>query len=163
MKTVLTALFMWVSFISFAQNDAKIKQIDSIVSSINSITTNITRDTLKQDNAQIGMFARTYLTSVAKDGMLVKYTNNVHTTMSVNGVSESFISNNIFYYNNSKLIKVEEDITRGERRNEMEYYFEDDKVIFVSPNMPELKTRGEELAVMGKMMMNTVKPRLKSQ
>lgn len=141
------------SFSSSAQDDAKVKQIDSLVGAINSITTNIFRDTLKQDMAQMGMSTRTYLTTVTKEGMLVKYVNNVHTTMSQNGVSESFVSNNIFYYDNGKLIKVEENVTKGEMKNDLAYYFENDKVIFVSPDMPELKARGEELLAMSRLMI----------
>lgn len=152
MKTVFTLICICLSLLLQAQNNANIVQIDSIVNSINSVTINIRRDTLKQDNAQLGFSMRTYLTSVTKDGIFVKYSNNVHTNMSQGGISKSFISTNTFYYHNRKLIKVEENMTEGEKKIEGIYYYDDDKLIHFTPDMPQFKQRGEELVLMSKAM-----------
>lgn len=152
MKTILLVLCVFISLFSHAQSDAKIKEIDSIVKSINSLTTNIRHDTLKQDNPQVGMSMRTYLTSVTKDGIYVKYSNNVHTTMSQEGLTRSFESTNTFYYHNRKLIKVEENMSKGDKKIDGTYYYDDDKVIHFTPDTPDFKRRAEELVLLSKIV-----------
>jgi hypothetical protein len=153
MKTILLILCVFFSLFSHAQDTVKIKQVDSLVKVINTGNFTVRRDTLKQDNAQLGLSMRTYLTTVMKDSILLKYVNNVHATTKQGAVEEKFVSTNIFYFNGGKLIKVDENVEKGDKKMEIAYYYDDEKLIHFTPDLPNIKKRGESLVYLVKTMI----------
>lgn len=132
------------------------KQIDALVSYINTSDFKIQRDTIKNDQPQMGLSIRTYLTMVTDGSELKKYVNNVQGTTQENGTAKQMIATNIFYFDHNKLIKVEESATQDDKKIDALWYYEDDKPIYYTLKTDKAQERAELLLTMAKSMLQTM-------
>lgn len=150
--TLLFAAFL--SFLTgYSQDTSNLKHIDALVSQINNSDFKTQSDTIKNDQPQIGLFMRTYLTTVTDGAELKKYVNNVHTTTQENGTTKQMISTNAFYFDHNKLIKVEEFATQGDKKIDALWYYADDTPIYYTSRSDEAQERAELLLTIAKSML----------
>jgi hypothetical protein len=159
MKTIFLIAAILFLLTSYSQDTAKLSQIDSLVSLINTSDFKIEKDTLKQDQPDLGLFMQTYLTMVTSRSEIKKFVNNVHMTRKENGVDKRMVSTNTFYFDHNKLIKVEEFAgeTEGDKQFEALWYYADDKPIYYTLQSDKAQARAELLLTMGKAMVEKIK------
>ncbi len=116
MKTTLLFAAFLFSLIGYSQDTMELKQIDAVVNRINNSDFKTQRDTIKNDQPQMGLSMRTYLTMITDGTELKKYVNNVHATTQENGTTKQMVATNAFYFDHNKLIKVEEFATQGDKK-----------------------------------------------
>lgn len=153
MKT--TFLFAAILFSSaiYSQDTTKLKQIDALVNQINTSDFKTQRDTIKNEQPQIGLSMRTYLTIVTNGTELKKYVNNVHATSQENGKTKQIVAANAFYFDHNKLIKVEEVATQGDKKMEALWYYADDKPIYYTLKTERAEERADLLLTIAKGML----------
>jgi len=156
MKTALTFIFINFFCCAYSQDTLKIKQIDALVSHINTFTLPIQRDTLIQDYPELGLKMITYLTMVANGGELFKYVNNVNTTRLENGVTRQMTGANTFYYDHNELIKVEEYLLEGDKKSTADWYYSEDKPLYYTLQSDKAKERAAFLLTLSKTMLKQV-------
>jgi len=153
MKT--TFLFAAILFSSavYCQDTMKLKQIDALVNLINTSGYKTQRDTIKNDQPQMGLSMRTYLTMVIGGTELKKYVNNVHAITQENGTTNQIVATHTFYFDHNKLIKVEEFATQGDKKIDALWYYADDKPIYFTHKSDKAQERAELLLTMAKTML----------
>lgn len=156
MKTIFTTLFILTFCSAYCQETLKLRQIDSIVSQINTSNSLIQRDTLIQDHPEMGIKTTTYLTTIMKGGELFKFVNFVNTTITENGVTRQMTGSNSFYYDHNKLIKVEEYIIEGDKKGEASWYYSEDKPIYYTLQSDKAEDRANLLLTMSKAMLKQI-------
>lgn len=103
------------------------KEIDSIVSFIKTTSLQHKTDTIKQDKPEYGYFGFSVITVSTEQGKIRRYINHVESTIKKQDKTEKIVSENIFYFDTSGLIKVEESATKGERSKSFHWYFSEGK------------------------------------
>ena len=157
MKSAVLFILVIVSFKAYSQDATKIRQVDSLVNLINSSNFKIQRDTIKQEYPQMGFSGRTYLTMVSNGKEIKKYVNSFHSAATHDGVTKKMDGENAFYFDNNKLIKVEEFMTEGDKKFEVQWYYADDKPIYNTLKSDKGKDRAEVLLTMAKSMLEKFK------
>jgi hypothetical protein len=158
MKTsLLLFLLIGVAHFSYSQDSSKISQIDSIVKILKSTHLETKTDTIKQDQPQFGYYGFSIVTISVDQKGLRRYINHVNATIKQGNKDEKIVSDNIFYFNNGELIKVEETATKEDETKAFEYYFDAGKAINTSLLTPKQLSRTEQLLTMGKMILITSK------
>ena len=150
--TLLFAVLLFVSTV-YSQDTIKLKQIDALVNLINTSDYKTQRDTIKNDQPQMGLSMRTYLTMVTDGTELKKYVNNVHGTTQENGKTIQMVASNTFYFDHNKLIKVEEFATQGDKKLDALWYYADDKPVYYTLKSDKAQERAELLLTMAKSML----------
>lgn len=156
MKTILSILFILPFLGVYSQDTLKIKQINILVSNINASTLPLQRDTLIQDHPEMGLKVTTYLTMIINGSDLIKYVNNVNTTMMENGFVRQMTGSNTFYYDHNKLIKVEEYIIEGDKKGEADWYYSDDRPLYYTLQSDKAEARATLLLTMSKVMLKQI-------
>jgi len=156
MKTTLISIFLLTFCSVFSQDTLKIKQIDAIVSGINSSAFQIQRDTLIKDHPEMGLKMTTYLSMVVNGGELLKYVNLVNTTMTENGATRQITTSSSFYYDRNKLIKVEEYFIEVDKKKTMDWYYAEDKPLYYSLQSDKAENRANLLLTMSETMLKQV-------
>jgi hypothetical protein len=148
-------LFAAIFFTSaiYSQDTMKLKKIDALVNLIETSEFKTKRDTIKNDQPQIGLSMRTYLTIVSEGTELKKYENNVHATTQENGTTKQMVTTNAFYFDHNKLIKVEEFATQGDKKMDAFWYYSDDKPIYYTLKSEKAQERAELLLTMAKTLL----------
>lgn len=130
MKFILTVIFILAFSFGYSQDSLKTKQIDDLVTGMNTANFAATQDSIVKDFPQLGLKMTTYLTSIVKDGELIKYVNFVNSSKKeIDGVHH-MVASNAFYFDKNKLIKVEEYLIEGDKKNVADWYYSDDKPIY---------------------------------
>jgi hypothetical protein len=153
MKTILLYAAIFFSSAVYAQDTLKLKQIDSLVHLINTSNYKTQRNTIKNEMPQLGFSIRTYLTMVTNGAELKKYVNDVHSTRQENGTTKQMDANNTFYFDNNKLIKVEEFAIQDDKRMDIVWYYADDKPIYYTSKSDNAKERSQLLLTLAKGML----------
>lgn len=156
MRTMLTLIFLLLFSSSYSQDTSKIKQIDTLVLSINNSTLPIQRDTIIQDRPELGLKMITYLTMIVNDNELMKYVNFVNTTMTENGKSRQMTTSSTFYYHDNKLIKVEEYLIEGDNKKTADWYYSDNKPLYYTLQSDKAASRANLLLTMADGMLKQV-------
>jgi hypothetical protein len=156
MKTTLFFVAILFCIIGYSQDTAKLKQIDALVSKINTADFKTQRDTIINEQPQLGLSIRTYLTMVIDGTELKKYVNNVHATTYENGITKQKIAINTFYFDENKLIKVEELAVLGDNKMDLLWYYADDKPIYFTLNSDKAEARAELLLTIAKSMLEKI-------
>jgi len=157
MKTIFVLTATLLSLAVFSQDTEKVKQIDSLVALINNSGFKIQRDTIKQDRQDLGFSMQTYLTMLTNGKEIKKYVNNVHMTRMENGVSKQMIMENAFYYDQNKLIKVEEYGIKDDKKTEINWYYSNDKPVYNTSKTGDAQERADMLLTISKSMLGKVK------
>lgn len=156
MKILLTVFYVIAVLNVFSQDSLRIKQIDSIVSNINTSSLTVQRDTLKQNHPEFGIEMTTCLAAVINGQELIKYVNQVNAIRKENGVSKQTISSNTFYYEHNELIKVEEYITEGNVKIDAKWYYSNGKPLYYSLKSEKAEERAYFLLTLSKQMLKQV-------
>jgi len=156
MKTTLIIFFILTFFGVYSQDTLKIRQIDALLSQINTSTLPIHRDTLVQDHPEIGLKMTTYLTMIVNGGELIKYVNYVNTTMIENGVTRQMTTSSSFYYDHNKLIKVEEYLLESDKKKTADWYYSGDKPLYYTLQSDKAEDRATLLLTMSKTMLKQI-------
>lgn len=127
MKITLLFLLSCCFFQLHAQDSLKIKHIDSLVNVIVHSEFPTQKDSIVQNQPQLGLEMTTYLTMATFGKEIKKYINIVKNTVRENEKVKLVITGTAFYYDENKLIKVEEFMASGETEKRIYWYFEDDK------------------------------------
>ena len=157
MKIIIQFVIVLLSLTTYSQDTVKVKQIDSLVKLINNSDYKIQRDTIKQEQPGMGLSMQTYLSMVSDGDEIKKYVNNVHTTMTQNGIAKKMIGTNTFYFDKNKLIKVEEFMIEGDKKFEVEWYYSNDKPIYNTLKSEKGQDRADFLLKLAKTMLETMK------
>lgn len=139
-KLVTLLIFVLSSPTLFSQDSLKVKTIDSLVAIINRSPYTIQQDTVVKEHPELGLSITNYLTAILDGRILKKYVNRGLTKNTQNGVTKEMITSSAFYYDQDKLIKVEEFAEQGEKSQKMDWYFLNDELIhqtFPSPKSAE--------------------------
>ncbi len=132
MKTILLLALLFCYTTSKAQDSIKIKQIDSLVSVITHSNWPVQQDSVIQDYPSIGLSMKTYITVLRYAKELKKYAQVVKSTRKEGEVTMQDLSGSAFYYDQDKLVKVEEFFVHEGKENKMGWYYADDKCIYHS-------------------------------
>jgi len=157
MKTLILLILVIFSCKVYSQDTVKIKQVDSLVYLINHSNFQTQRDTIKQDQPQLGISGRTYLTMVNNGNELKKYVNSFYMASAQNGVTKQMNGENAFYFDRNKLIKVEEFAADGDKKLQIQWYYADDKPIYNTLKSDQGKERAEMLLTIAKGMVEKLK------
>jgi len=98
----------------------------------------------------------TYLTMIVQGNELLKYMNNVNSSVPENGSRRQMTAANTFYYHHNSLIKVEEYIVEGERNKEVSWYYSDNKPIYWTLQSEEAEERANFLLTMSKTLLSKI-------
>jgi hypothetical protein len=162
MKYSVLFAFVIFSLKSFSQDAANIKQIDSLVKLINNSNFKTQRDTIKQDHAAMGFSSQAYLTMVSTDTELKKYINDFHSISQASGKTKKLNGANEFYFDQNKLIKVDEFMTEGDEKFEFHWYFANEKPIYDTLTGDMGIERGDQLLKIAKSLLDGFKASLNS-
>ena len=111
------------------------------------------RDSTVQDYPAIGLYMKTYITVMRYDKELKKYSQIGKTTRQDGQITKKSISGNAFYYDQNKLIKVEEFLIEGDNENKMEWYFDGDKCFYHSFKSDKAEDRAAFLLNLSKSLL----------
>ena len=152
MKKKIGYLFWMIlsSSAVYSQDTTALQQIDALVRQINGSGFQTQTDTITNDLPKMGLSSRTYLTTVTDGSQLKKYVNNAHVTTQKNGTTKEMVGTNTFYFNQNKLIKVEENATKDGKQMDASWYYADDKPIYYTLKSDKSEERAELLLTIAK-------------
>ncbi len=156
MKTVFFLASFFCITHCFAQDSVKMKRIDSLVTVILHSDLYTQRDSTVQDYPALGLYMKTYITVMRYDKELKKYSQIVKGTRKEDGVTKQSVGGNAFYYDQNKLIKVEEFMIEDGKENKMEWYFADDKCFFHSLRSDKAEDRAVFLVKLANSLLKQV-------
>ncbi len=107
-KKLFLAAGMLTTLSGFSQDSLKVVRIDSLVNYYNNAGFKAERDSVINTMPELKISSRTYLTVLIHDGAVKKYENRPTFIRDNNGIPDTATGYNIFYFDNNKLIKVEE-------------------------------------------------------
>jgi hypothetical protein len=139
-----------------AQDTAKIRDINRLVSSINAGNFTIRIDSSNQDFPNLGHILKSYLTTVLDGNNLKKYINYVVSLTKKDSVLNGMTISTSFYFNNNKLIKVEEFGIQADKRQSFEWYYDNDKPIFWTSQNEKAPSRAELLLTISNEILKKV-------
>lgn len=96
---------------------------------------------------------KTYLTIALDRGKLRKYVNQVYTTRLENGISKQMIGSNIFYFDQDKLIKVEDSMIEGEKKFHADWYYSENKSLYYTFQSDKSESRAALLLTIADGML----------
>ncbi len=135
---------------SLAQDSTKLRQIDSLVKVINESNITPQNDTIVQDMPDIGLFMKTYLSIIADGKDLKKYVNRLVSTRLEKGTTKNLTTQNSFYFDNNKLIKVEEFAIDGSNEKRFDWYYWEEKPLYYTFQSEKSEARAALLLTMSK-------------
>ena len=130
MKPLFIFLLLFCCSNLYSQDSLKIKQIDSLVTTIAYSNLPSRLDSTSQDYPTLGLSMKTYITMLIDDKELKKYVYRVNTVRQENGISKQLITGSAFYYDRNKLIKVEEFGIQDGKEQHFTWYFFDDQCFY---------------------------------
>ena len=130
MKILLLILFSFFCTKIYSQDSLRINQINSLVNAIIHSDFPTQQDSTLQDYPGLGLSLKTYIILITYGKELKKYSQIIKTTKTENSITKQEVGGNAFYYDQNKLIKVEEFLTQDGNENKAEWYFSDDKCFY---------------------------------
>jgi hypothetical protein len=165
MKKCVLSVFIFVALTSYSQDSIRIKQIDSLVKTINQSSFKTERDSIIQDYSQAGMFIKTYVTIVFEGIEMKKYINEVHSARIEKDSATSTITTNIFFFDKDNLIKVEEFAVFEGKEVHADWYYADGKSLYYAFKQDQEKSaqRAEFLLILSKQLLVQFQQAVKNQ
>ena len=148
-KILFSALLMLFTIKSSCQDTVKVQQIDSLVSVINQSNLIIQNDSILQDRPELGVTMKTYLTIALDGNKLKKYINKVSSVRLEKGISKQMIASDTFYFDEDKLIKVEELVIEGDKKQYFNWYYFENKPLYYTYQSEKSASRATLLLAMG--------------
>ncbi len=106
---------------------------------------------------EIGLNTKTYLTMGTDAGALKKFVNRVYSISTLEGIKKETVGSNTFYYDQEKLIKVEEYMTESSKTLYADWYYADDKPLYYTPQSDKAEERANFLLTLSKSMLEQFK------
>jgi len=156
MKLTLSVFFLFSFSKGYSQVSLKVKQIDTLVSTINNSTLPVHKDTLRQDHPEMGLNITTYLSMTVSGKELLKFVNYVITTRTEDGIAQQMTASNTFYYDHNNLIKVEEYLIQDAIKKEANWYYADGKPLYYTLQSDKAESRAALLHTMSKSMLKQI-------
>jgi hypothetical protein len=130
LKTFYTCVICSFSVCAYSQDTLEARSIDSLVKIIDNADFPFKRDTIKYNRR--GYSGLTYVTIVTSGSGLKKYVSDNTITRKRNRQINKTVTNSTFYFNQNKLVKVEEFIISYGKKVQNSYYYKNEKPIFSS-------------------------------
>lgn len=156
MKKIFLLLILAGALKAYSQDTAKINQIDQLVKTINNSDLKIRTDSIIQDLPQLKLWMRTYITTITESTQLKKYTNRVIGKREEDGVLQEITTISSFYFDQGKLIKVEESGTKDGEEIHADWYYTDDKPLYYTLQSENSLERAILLLEMSKSMLKLI-------
>jgi hypothetical protein len=153
--TLLFTLLLWIGT-TYSQDSLQSKKIDSLVKVINNSNIKPNQDSITENHPEFGLSMKTYLTMILDNNQLKKYVNHVTSVRVENAVSKKMVTSNTFYYDQNKLIKVEEFEIEGDKEQHLDWYFLDDKWLNNTFQMQKFESRASQLLSLSKVLVNQI-------
>ena len=139
MKYLTLVLLLGFCRTTYAQDSAQINSINLLVNAIVHSNFPTQQDSTAANYPALGLSMKTYLTMVTDGKELKKYAQVAKSTQVENHANKQMTSGSAFYYDQNKLIKVEEFLMEDGAEHKAEWYFSGDKCFYYT-----LKTPGAE-------------------
>jgi hypothetical protein len=130
MKIFILLLLPFFSSKVYSQDSLRINEINSIVNTITHSNYPTQLDSTFQDYPGMDLTFKTYIRVTSYGKELKKYSQIVKSTKKENQIIKEEVGGSAFYYDQNKLIKVEEFLTQEGKDNMFEWYFFDDQCFF---------------------------------
>ena len=153
MKKILFSTLLLFTINSNCQDTLKVRQIDSLVSVINQSNLVIQNDSILQDRPELGLAMKTYLTMALDGNKLKKYINKVNSVRLEKGISKQMTASNTFYFDQDKLIKVEEFVIEGDKKLYFDWYYSENKPLYYTYQSEKSESRATLLLTMANGMI----------
>ena len=158
MKILFLIVVSFFSTSIYSQKSFKIDQIDSLASLIRLSNLPVQHDTISQEFPALSLSMKTYLTMIIDSRELKKYVSKVKTVQKENGVSKEMITGTAFYYDQNKLIKVEEFAVHDENEELFAWYFSDNECIYHTLQSDKAESRAALLIEMSNAILKKIFP-----
>jgi len=156
MKKILLSAFVFFAIKGNCQDTFKIRQIDSLVKVINQSNLIIQNDSTLQDRPELDLSIKTYLTVALDGNKLKKYVNRVNSVRLEKGISKQMTTSNTFYFDQDKLIKVEEYAIEGEKKLYADWYYSENKPLHYTYQSDKSESRAALLLTMANGMLKQI-------
>lgn len=130
--------------------------INRLVASINGTSFTIQKDSIIQDLPNLGLKMNTYLTVVLDGNNLKKYVTYGVSVTKKDSVFEEMITSSTFYFDDNKLIKVEEFAKQADKELSIEWYYDNNKPLFWTSQNELAAARAEFLLTLSKELLKKV-------
>ena len=154
MQIAYALALLFIVEASYSQDTAKLKSIDSIVNIINTSELASKWDSLNQDKPALGLKMTSYVGAFTNKNALKKYVNRAIMETRNDNKAEQLITSSTFYFDNNKLIKVEEYGIKDGKKSAFDWYYENDKPLYYTSKKEESEERAQLLLSMGTSMLN---------
>ena len=158
MKTLLLVVLSFFSTKIYSQESIKIREIDSLASIIRLSNLPVQHDTISQEYPGLALSIKTYLTIMIDSKELKKYVSKVRTVQQENGVPREMITGTAFYYDQNKLIKVEEFALQDEKEQLFAWYFSGNKCFYHTLQSDKAESRALLLLTMSNSISKKIIP-----
>ena len=145
MNKILLSVLVLFTLRANSQVKLKIRQIDSLVQLINQSNFKVQNDSIDDERPELGLTMKTYLTMIVDGNELKKYVHDAYTTRIEKGISVQIFTSLVFYYNKNKLIKAEDFAKEGDKKQNVEWYYWNDKPIYYTDQSPKAVYRADFL------------------
>ena len=142
-----------------AQDSTQINSINLLVNAIVHSNFPTEHDSTVADYPALGLSMKTHLTMVTYGKDLKKYAQVVKSTRQENNVTKQMTSGSAFYYDQNKLIKVEEFLIEDGKEHKAEWYFSNDKCFYYTLKTPDAEKRIPLLLTMSNSFLKPVTQR----
>jgi len=156
MKKILLSALVFYIIKGNCQDTLRIRQIDSLVKVINQSNLITQYDSIFQDHPEIGLSMKTYLTTLLDGNNLKKFVNKVNSVRLEKGISKQMTTSNSFYFDQDKLIKVEEVGIEGEKKLYADWYYSENKPLYYTYQSDRSESRAVLLLTMGNNMLKQI-------
>ena len=156
MKTTLILFFIFFISKVYSQDTVSINQIDSLVLEINTSNVPIQCDTLKNDQPEMGLKMTTFFTIMVNGNQIKKLVNHVDIIMTEKTETRNVTTSNAFYYDQNKLIKVEEYFLEGGTKKTAEWYYSQEKPIYNTLQPDNANDRANLLLTISNGLLNQI-------
>ncbi|MEP7236709.1 MAG: hypothetical protein ABI685_02550 [Ferruginibacter sp.] len=130
MKTLLLFTLLFLSPKLYAQDSLQINRINSLVNGILYSKFPTQTDSSSQDYPATGLYIKKYTTIVTFGKELKEYAQVTKARHEEGQINKQSMGGSAFYYDQNKLIKVEEFLIDDGKENKAEWFFADDKCFY---------------------------------
>jgi len=156
MKKILLSILVFCTIKGTCQDSLKLRRIDSLVSVINQSGLTIQNDSIIQDHPEWGLSMKTYLTLALDGNKLKKYVNKGISVRLEKGISKHMTTSTTFYFDQDKLIKVEESGIEGEKKLFADWYYAENKPLYYTYRSDKSEARAALLLTMADNMLKQI-------
>lgn len=160
MKYLTLFMLLCIGTNTKAQDSAQVNSINLLVNAIVHSSFPTQQDSIVNNYPALGLYMKTYITMVTYGKELKKYAQVVKGSQAENGVTKQMNSGSAFYYDQNKLIKVEEFLIQDGAEHKAEWYFSDDRCFYYTLKTPGADKRIPLLLTMSNSFLKLVTQRL---